>query len=193
MTGKPVMLETGENVQAESEVPSCHRIHFRKVFVHKIYYASTLSSSWQQVSIDSGNGTEQATCLHLNTLRPGHDGCHFGRQHFQIQICQIYFFSNSTKMSLKFVSQGPINNIPVPFRKRFGAEQTKSHYLNQWLYSLRTHIYLIELTNHKPVYSRQYSSLRLSVQSSIYCVVYMAAFSGNYRFVNQLKLSTQYK
>ena len=82
-----------------------------------------------------------------------------------------YFFFNSSKMSLKFVSQGPINNIPVPFRKRFGAEQTKSHYLNQWLYSLRTHIYLIELTNHKPVYSRQYSSLRLSVQSSIHCVV----------------------
>ena len=48
----------------------------------------------------------------INTLRLGQDGRHFGRRHFQMQICQWKYF-NSIKISLKFVPKGPINNMPA--------------------------------------------------------------------------------
>ena len=47
--------------------------------------------------------------LTLNTSRPRQDGCHYGKQHFQMQFRKWKCF-NFDKNSMNFVSQGPIDN-----------------------------------------------------------------------------------
>ena len=50
--------------------------------------------------------------LHFNTLRPRQNGCHFTDD-----ICKCIFLNENVsiliKMSLKFIPEGPINNIPA--------------------------------------------------------------------------------
>ena len=46
--------------------------------------------------------------LALNTLRPGQDGPHFGRRHFQIVQIVNENILISIKISLKSVSMGPV-------------------------------------------------------------------------------------
>ena len=51
-------------------------------------------------------------CMHVNTLRPRQNGRHFPDDTFK----RIFLNENvriSIKISLKFVPQGPINNIPA--------------------------------------------------------------------------------
>ena len=71
--------------------------------------------------------------IHVNTFRPRQHRRHFADDTFK----RIFLNENiriSMKISLKFVPNGPINNIlaSVPIMECLGADQATSHYLNQW-------------------------------------------------------------
>ena len=67
----------------------------------------------------------------VNSLRPRQN-----RRHFADDVFKCNFSNKNVwipiKMSLKFVPKGPINNIPAFGQIMVGAEQSTSHYLNQW-------------------------------------------------------------
>ena len=64
-------------------------------------------------------GTSSQAPSVLNTLRPRQDGCHFRQdgRHFPDNIFKCIFLNENLsifiKISLKFVPNGPINNIPA--------------------------------------------------------------------------------
>ena len=69
----------------------------------------------------------------LNTLRPKQNGHHFADDTFKCIFLKEYVLI-PIKISLKFVPESPINNIPalVQVKAWRGAVQATSHYLNQW-------------------------------------------------------------
>ena len=67
----------------------------------------------------------------INTLKPRQIGRHFADDIFK----GIFLNENvwiPTKMPLKIVPKGPINNLQHWFRQGLGAVQATSQYLNQW-------------------------------------------------------------
>ena len=58
--------------------------------------------------------------------RPRQNGCHFPND-----ICKCIFLHFVT-ISLKFVPNGTMNNIPALVQIMLGADQATRHYLNQW-------------------------------------------------------------
>ena len=67
----------------------------------------------------------------FNTLRPRQNG-----RHFPDDIIKWIVLNENAwipiKISLKFVPQGPIINIPALVQIMPGADQATSHYLDQW-------------------------------------------------------------
>ena len=67
----------------------------------------------------------------VNTMKPIQNGRHFADDIFKC----IFLNQNvwiSLNISLKFVSKGPINNIPALIQIMVWCRQATSHYLNQW-------------------------------------------------------------
>ena len=67
----------------------------------------------------------------INTLRPRRNGQHFAHDIFK----RVLFHENvwiSIRISLKFVTKGPINNIPALVQIMVWRRSATSHYLNQW-------------------------------------------------------------
>ena len=67
----------------------------------------------------------------FNTLRPRLNGHHFPDNIFKC----IFLNENvwiSLKISLKFVPEGPINNIPALVEIMAWHQLGTGHYLNQW-------------------------------------------------------------
>ena len=81
----------------------------------RLFHSHTVSNvllQWARIKLSS-----------INTLRPRQNGRHFADDIFKC----IFLNENvliSSKISLRFVPKGPINNIP--------AWTAPSHYLNQW-------------------------------------------------------------
>ena len=80
---------------------------------------------WRHIILPSGR-----YMMHINTLRPRANGCHFGNDIFKCiffnenVFCLIFPWS----LSLKF-------QLTIPqhwFRKWLGTNQATSHYLNHW-------------------------------------------------------------
>ena len=107
-------------------------------------------SNWQYASIGSDNSLVLNRCHYLNqrwprlpthicvtqpqwvnTLRPRQNGCHISDD-----ISKRIFSDENVwipiKISLKFVPQGLINNIPALVQIMAWRRQATSHYLNQW-------------------------------------------------------------
>ena len=93
-----------------------------------------------------------------NSLRLRQNGRRFADDNFEC----IFLNENVRiliKISLKFVPEGPINNIPSFVQKMACADQATSHHLNQWWL----------------VYRRIYASLslnELNITLSIYSMLY---------------------
>ena len=80
-----------------------------------------------------------AACLRVNTLRPRQHGRHFADDTFK----RIFLNENvviSIKISLKFVSKGPINNIPALVRIMAWRRPGDKPSSETMLASLLTHI-----------------------------------------------------
>ena len=83
--------------------------------------------------------TGTCSCIALTTLRPGKDG-----RHSPDDICKCIFLNEDKwvliKISMKFVSKGPIDNIPalvqIIARRRLGAKPLSE----PMMISLLTHI-----------------------------------------------------
>ena len=77
--------------------------------------------------------------LLFNALRPRPDRRHIPHDIFRCIFLNEYVWI-SIKISLKFVPEGPINNIPHWFRYWLGADEATSHYLDQCCSSLLTQV-----------------------------------------------------
>ena len=75
----------------------------------------------------------------LNLLRPRQNGLHFADDIFKC----IFFNENLgilIKISLKFVPEGPMNNLITLVWMMTLSRKATSHYLKQWWHSLQIHI-----------------------------------------------------
>ena len=73
----------------------------------------------------------------FNKLRPRQSGRHFLDFFKSILVNENVWIS--IEISLNFVSNYPLNNIPVLVQVWLGADQATSHCLNQWWSTLLTH------------------------------------------------------
>ena len=67
----------------------------------------------------------------VNTLKPGQNGRHFADDIFKSIFCNENVWI-SIKISLKFLPEGSINNIPALVQIMAWRRRGASHYLNQW-------------------------------------------------------------
>ena len=77
----------------------------------------------------------------INTLRPGQNGCHFADDSFKC-ICLNKNVRISIQTSLKFVPEGPINNIPALVQTMAWHRQDDKPLSEPMMVKLLTHIYV---------------------------------------------------
>ena len=108
----------------------------------------------------------------FNTLRPRQNGCHFADDSLKC----IFVNENiwiATKISLKFVPKGPINNIPALIQIVAWRQSDDKPLSEPMMVGLPTHIYMhvtwpqyVKASQYLPLYSQ-----KKNVRFKLYCLL----------------------
>ena len=117
----------------------------RVKFLPSFYWACVyLPTVWLKLTRISESGPRCLLRLPLNTLRPGQNGHHFSDDIFK----SIFLNENvwiSVKIILKFVPEGPINNITALVQKMAWRPPGDKPLYEPMIVTVRTHICVTRL------------------------------------------------